>query len=185
MYISPISVDTIYPVKKECQSRQLAIFCSSKCPGGLIIDAVDFCRSLVASSVTVISGFHSPVEKQCLRILIRSKQPVIWCLARGKMSTIPAPFREALAAGRLQILAPFSAKIRRQTASTCARRNRIVADMADAVLIIHAAAGSKVEALSREALAAGKRLYAFDHPANADLITAGANPIRSLRDMRL
>jgi len=33
--------------------------------------------------VTVISGFHTPVEKECLRILLRGSQPVIICPARS------------------------------------------------------------------------------------------------------
>ena len=52
-----------------------------------------------------------------------------------------------------------------------------LADMADAVFVVHAAAGSKIDALSLELLAAGKPLYTFDNPANAALLAAGAKPI--------
>ncbi len=31
----------------------------------------------------VISGFHSPLEKECLSILLRGKPPIIVCLARS------------------------------------------------------------------------------------------------------
>ena len=56
-------------------------------------------------------------------------------------------------------------------------RNRFVADMAAAVVVTHAAPGSKIEALCRDLLAARKPLYTFDHPANTDLLQAGARPI--------
>ncbi|NLE58884.1 MAG: hypothetical protein GX616_11020 [Planctomycetes bacterium] len=155
----------------------MALLCSVKCPGKLILDAYDTCRRLRDTAVTVVSGFHSPMEQECLRILLRSRNKVIWCLARGKRSRIPPAFKEPVAAGRLQIIAPFPDKVRRLTAVTCAKRNRLVADMTDAVLVVHAAPGSKIEALSLKLLAAGKPLYTFDHPANAALIQAGARPI--------
>lgn len=162
----------------------LAILCSVKCPGKLILAAYDLAQSLREAGVTVVSGFHSPMEQECLRILLRSPNPVIWCLARGRFTRIPPDLRQAVASGRLNILAPFPENVRRQTAATCAKRNRIVAAMAAAVIVIHAAPGSKVEALSLELLAAGKPLYTFDHPANAALLKAGARPIAPSTDWK-
>ena len=121
----------------ETGDRKLALLCSVKCPGKLILDAYDTCRRLRDTAVTVVSGFHSPMEQECLRILLRSRNKVIWCLARGKRSRIPPAFKESVAAGRLQIIAPFPDKVRRLTAVTCAKRNRLVADMTDAVLVVH------------------------------------------------
>ena len=74
---------------------------------------------------------------------------------------------------------PFGRDPIKELAATCAKRNRIVADMADVVLVVHAAPGSKIETLSLELLAAGKPLYTFDQPANATLLTAGARPATS------
>ena len=59
------------------------LFCSLRCPGNAILGAYDTARKLRDEGVTVISGFHSPVEKECLRILLRGKQPIIICLARS------------------------------------------------------------------------------------------------------
>ena len=44
--------------------RKLALLCSVKCPGKLILDAYDFCRHLQADSSAVISGFHSPMTAE-------------------------------------------------------------------------------------------------------------------------
>ena len=160
-----------------------ALFCSVKCPGKLILDTYDFCHHLRAEGVPVISGFHSPMEQECLRILLRSPNHVIWCLARGMLSRIPAEpvdCRAAVTEGRLLLVSTFPDKVRRVTAKTAMIRNRLVADMAAAVVVAHAAPGSKMETLCRELLAAGKPLYTFDHPANATLMKIGANPIESL-----
>ncbi|MBU4198890.1 MAG: hypothetical protein KKE37_07015 [Verrucomicrobia bacterium] len=116
----------------ETGDRKLALFCSVKCPGKLILDAYDTCRRLRDTAITVVSGFHSPNSRECLRILLRSGNNVIWCLARSKLAHVPPAFKEPVAAGRLQIIVPFPDKVRRQTAVTCAKRNRLVADMAAA-----------------------------------------------------
>jgi hypothetical protein len=155
----------------------LALFCSTKCPGKLILDAYDACRHLRGTRLMILGGFHSPMEQECLRILLRGTAPLGWCLARGNLARVPPTYREAVRNGLLKIVAPFSDKITRPTAATCAKRNRMVADQADAILIIHAAPGSKVETLALSLLAAGRPVYTFDHPANAALLAAGARAV--------
>jgi predicted Rossmann fold nucleotide-binding protein DprA/Smf involved in DNA uptake len=159
---------------------KVALFCSVKCPGKLILDTYDLAKRFRDEGVTVISGFHSPMEEECLRILLRSPHPVIWCLARSLYRQIPsAPVdcRPAAAEGRLVMVTPFPDTVRHITAKTATIRNRLVADMASAVVVAHAAPGSKMETLCGELLAAGKPLYTFDHPANAALMRVGAKSI--------
>ena len=74
----------------------------------------------------------------------------------------------------------FPDTVRHITAKIATIRNRLVADMASAVVVAHAAPGSKMETLCRDLLAADKPLYTFDHPANATLIEAGAKRIDML-----
>jgi hypothetical protein len=166
---------------------KIALFCSAKCPGKLILDTYDLCHRFRAEGVTVISGFHSPMEEECLRILLRSPNPVIWCLARGMLKRIPTKpvdCRRAVADGRLVMVTPFPAAVRRITAETATTRNRLVADLASVIVVAHAARGSKIEALSLELLAAGKPVHTFDHPANAAIVLAGARPVSRLTDWR-
>ena len=164
---------------------KVSLLCSSKCPGKLILDTYDLCQRFRAEGITVISGFHSPMEEECLRILLRSPHPVIWCLARCLLKQIPSKpvdCRTAVSEGRLLIVSPFADGVRRVTAETAIIRNRYVAAAANAVVVPHAAPGSKVEDLSLDLLAAGKSLYTFDHPANAALIHAGATLITPSTD---
>lgn len=159
---------------------KVALFCSVKCPGKLILDTYDLAKRFRDEGVPVISGFHSPMEQECLRILLRSTHPVIWCLARGLYRQIPSEpvdCRPAVADGRLVMVTPFADTVRHITAKTATTRNRLVVEMASAVVVAHAAPGSKMEALCRDILAAGKPLYTFDHPANAALIQAGAEKL--------
>ena len=62
---------------------KVGLFCSVKCPGKLILETYDLCRRFRDEGIIVASGFHSPMEEECLRILLRSPHPVVWCLARG------------------------------------------------------------------------------------------------------
>ncbi|MFA5192403.1 MAG: hypothetical protein WC740_16985, partial [Verrucomicrobiia bacterium] len=47
-----------------------ALFCSARCPGHAILRTYDQAAKWRDEGRCVISGFHSPVEKECLRILL-------------------------------------------------------------------------------------------------------------------
>jgi hypothetical protein len=56
--------------------------CSVKCSGNAILQTLDLAQQLRDAGVPVIGGFHSPMERECLRILLRGSQPIIVCPAR-------------------------------------------------------------------------------------------------------
>jgi hypothetical protein len=159
------------------KNRKVALLCSSKCPGKLADETYDLVQKLRDAGVTVISGFHSPMEKECLKILLRSPHPVVWCLARGMVKAVPRELRRALKEDRLLIVSPFPASERRVTVETARTRNRVVAGLAEAVIVPHASPGSKMEALCREVLSSGKALHTFNDPANEALLRLGARAI--------
>ncbi len=156
-----------------------ALFCSTQCPGDLILKTYDLARSMRDAGMPVISGFHTPMEKECLRLLLRGSQPVVICPARSiENMRMPAEWRSALKQGRLLVLSPFPSHQRRPTAETAERRNDLVAELAHQVFITHAAPGSKTEALAREVAAAGKPLLTLDIPANKNLMDMGSQGVR-------
>ncbi len=155
----------------------LALFCSIRCPGSLTLRTYDLARHLRDARVTVIGGFHSPMERECLALLLRGTQPVIVCPARGlEGMRLPTAWREPLAAGRLLLLSPFDEQQRRATADLARTRNELVAAIADQIFVAHAEPGGKTEAFAREMLAWGKPLLTFDDPENHTLIRHGAQP---------
>ena len=156
----------------------IALFCSVRCPGDLILKTYDLARAMRDSGTPVIGGFQTPMEKECLRLLLRGSQPIVVCPARGiEKMRVPRDWRPALEEGRLLILSPFPPSRRRPTAETAAQRNDLVASLARRVFIAHAAAGGKTEALARKIADSGKPLLTFDSPANANLLALGARPI--------
>lgn len=64
------------------QKKTLALFCSVKCPGDLILKTYDLAQQLRECEETVTGGFHSPMERECGTILLRGNQPLIVCPAR-------------------------------------------------------------------------------------------------------
>ena len=142
---------------------KLGLFCSTRCPGDLILKAYDLAKKLRDDGVTVISGFHSPVEKECLRILLRGRQPIIICPGRSLANLrVPGEWKRPLESGRLLLLSPFGAKHRRVTANLARRRNEFVAAIADKLCFIHVSAGGELEALRDRVRQSGKALIEAD-----------------------
>lgn len=151
----------------------IAFFCSVKCPGEPIVQAYDFARAM-RDTVTVISGFQSPIEKDCLDILLCGSKPVIICPARSLHGMrLPTTWKTAMAQGRLLLLSPFAKGIRRPTVELSEKRNEFVANLADYVLFAYANPGGKTEALARKVVEWGKPVFAFDSKENANLISLG------------
>ena len=152
-----------------------ALFCSNRCPGDLILKTYDLARAMRDAGVPVIGGFQTPMERECLRLLLRGEQPIVVCPARGiDNMRIPRDWRPALDDGRLLVLSPFPATIRRPTAELASQRNDLVVDLAQRVFIAHAAPGSKTEAFAFKLANAGKPLLTLDSPANEKLVEIGA-----------
>ncbi len=130
---------------------KVALFCSARCPGSAILAAYDQAAHWRDTGRCVISGFHSPVEKECLRILLRGPQPIIICPARSLENLrLPSDWKAPLAGGRLLIISCFPASQRRATAELAARRNELVAALADEVWFAHIAPGGQMERLAAD-----------------------------------
>lgn len=155
----------------------LGLFCSIRCPGKVILAVYDLARALRDAGIPVIGGFHTPMEKECLDLLLRGEQPVVVCPARSiEHIRLPIPMKTAVTANRLLLLSPFTARHRRATAELADERNRLVAALASQLFVAYAAPGGKTERLCREAIAAAKTVLTVDCAANANLLDLGAQP---------
>jgi predicted Rossmann fold nucleotide-binding protein DprA/Smf involved in DNA uptake len=156
------------------QSKTLAVFSSAKCPGNIILKTYDLLRQLRERGITVISGFHSAIERECLNILLKGRQSVIICPARSiEGMRIKPEYRKPLEDGRLLILSPFSGKERRISSDKAVRRNYFVAALAIAIFIPYAAPGSKTKKFCQELLKWGKQVYTIDDAKNTHLMEEG------------
>ena len=135
-------------------NRKVALLCSARTPGDAILRAHDAARRMRDEGVTVISGFHSPIEKECLLILLRGKQPVIICPARAiEAMRIPTEYRTAFDAGRVLFLSPFTKAPKRVTKDSALRRNELVAALADEAYIPYLSSGGQTARIAEMLMA--------------------------------
>jgi predicted Rossmann fold nucleotide-binding protein DprA/Smf involved in DNA uptake len=130
--------------------RKIGLFCSVDCPDPTRREADRAMRKLRGREAAVVSGFHSPVEKECLRILLADHVPSVIGLARSlKHIRIPSGWRRPLEEGRLLLISPFDNLPRSPTRKSSRQRNELVAALSDEILILHAQPGGNIERLAR------------------------------------
>lgn len=135
---------------------------ASRCPGRAILAAYDQAAYWREQGRCVISGFHSAVEEECLRILLRGKQPIIICLARAMYSKIPPEWQKPLVENRLLILSAFPSE-KRVTADLAQRRNELVAALAEEVYFVHIVAQGHTAHLAKRVAEWDIRSVSCDH----------------------
>lgn len=160
--------------------RLLGFFCSTRCPGELILRTYDLARAWRDAGVTIIGGFHSPMEKECLSLLLHGTQPVVICPARNiERMRLPMAWQPALTEGRLLILSPFAGKQRRMTVDLARKRNEFVAALADEIFVAYASPGSRTEQFCRDLFRRGKSVLTVESSENSTLLSLGAVLLRS------
>lgn len=134
---APDELQFIGPISFLSQNLT-CFFCSIDTPGKAILKTYDTIGQLRDKGVTIISGFHSPMEKECLRILLRGNQPIIICPARSlSKMRITVECRDAFNSGRILFISPFIEKPHRATKESAMYRNGFVAALSSAAFIPH------------------------------------------------
>lgn len=124
-----------------------ALFCSARCPGNAVLRAYDQAAHWRDTSRCVISGFHSDIEAECLRILLRGTSPVILCPARTLPVRLPTDWHRPLAEGCMLLVSAFDNP--RPTTGIAARRNLLVAAFANEAWFAHITPGGQSEILAQ------------------------------------
>ncbi len=139
----------------EC--HKTAFLCSRNYPAGAVLRIYDWAKEMCDAGECVISGFHSPLERDVLDILLKGRQPIILAAARGLPKRYPAETKQAIEDGRLLVVSPFPDSTHRITADTARKRNAFMLSVAGRVVVGYAKEkGSLAEAL--RAVSAGKEV---------------------------
>jgi len=163
------------------RQRLLGLICSIQCPGSIVIKTLDAARALRDAGVAVMGGFHSPMEREFLDILLRGKQPVVLCAPKGLRGLrMGQAARRAIADGRLLAISVFDDSVRRTTAAQAVQRNNVVAALSEVVLVPYAAPGGKTRVTVHLARERHQAVFTFADENNAELIAAGAIPFAEL-----
>lgn len=160
------------------REEKTAFFCSSQCPGSVILKTFDVMTAWRDDGRIVAGGFHSPMEQECLGILLRGRQAIIWTPARSiHQMRLKPELRRAFEEGRILILSPFEAKEKRITAALARQRNDFLGAISDGIFVAHAATGSRTLELCRKLTSQKKPFITVDDPANQPLFDLGASRI--------
>jgi predicted Rossmann fold nucleotide-binding protein DprA/Smf involved in DNA uptake len=129
----------------------LGLIASRECPGHVLLETLDCVPEWVRAGRVIISGFHSPLEQQVLRSVLRRKGRVVKVLARGMTDYRPQPEEhEPLASGRMLVITACPSEARRTTRETALARNRLVLALADEIVVPYVATDSPLAALLNE-----------------------------------
>ena len=115
----------------------LAIFSSAKCPASLILKAHNFAKEIRDGEIGVISGFHSPAEREVLEVLLKGKCPIVVVLGRSlKNARLPVRWKTEIEKGRLLVISPSKDYQKYVTKEISLRCNNLAAKIAKRVLIV-------------------------------------------------
>ena len=117
---------------KDLLDRELvAFFASRKATPHNTQLALQWAESICQTDKVVISGFHSPLEKEILNYLLERKHPVIFALGRALYKKVPPHLQTAFDEGNLLFIS-FRGYTRHSWNSAL-QRNWGAADLADEI----------------------------------------------------
>jgi hypothetical protein len=124
----------------------LAVFSSAKCPASLILQAHDYAKEIRDGEMGVISGFHSPAEREVLEVLLKGKCPIVVVLGRRlKNARLPVKWKTEIEKGRLSVISPFKDYQKYVTREVSLQCNDLAARIAGRALIVHASEGGGLQ----------------------------------------
>lgn len=154
------------------KNETLGLLSSRKCPGSIILQFFDLIGKWRNEEITLISGFHSPLEQEALKSLRQSRTKFVFCPARSlEKMRIKKDLQDLVEQKRLLILSPFPKNETRQTAKLANQRNEFIAKIATRLLITHASENSQTQKLAESM----PEFWTLDNPANKNLLNLGGN----------
>ena len=139
------------------QTPMLGWMSSVKCPGPAVAQAYDYAQKIRAEGRTVIGGFHSPMEWECLRIFLCSRQRIVICPARNlRKMRLAGELQRGFGEGRILFLSPFAQGPDRASSDLADARNEMVAALAAEVFVAHVSCGGKMARLMERLASWGK-----------------------------
>lgn len=112
--------------------KKIGYFASSKIASLSVLPTLDWAAEVAQrEDVTIVSGFHSKMEREVLDFFLRGKCGIICVLARSIYKKIPEKYHEAYNAGRVLFIAPFKTSATMTSRHLCQQRNEYVASISD------------------------------------------------------
>ena len=128
----------------------LGLIASRECPGNVLLATLECVPQWVKAGRVIVSGFHSPLEQQVLRSLLRRNGHAVKVLARCFSTSgyrLAKEEQDAFTNGRLLIISAFGADTPRVTRVSAIKRNELVIALSTEVVTPFISKGSPLEEL--------------------------------------
>lgn len=127
--------------------KKTAYLCSGKYASRSVLASREWAGGAAQRGECIISGFQSELERNVLEILLRTKAPIIMVLARCIYPNCPNAFKEAVEEGRMLICSQFEDDNSAVTFERAYKRNKLVIEYADKIVIGHVSKGGMIDSL--------------------------------------
>lgn len=156
----------------------LAVFCSRTIPMNLFLPALDLLKEIKEKEITLISGWHSNVEKR----LLESRSPnslsnIIIFLAKGiENYKLPNYLIKDFKNNRI-LITSFWENVKRISKRNSEIRNNAIIQKADKILFLYIEKNGNLEKLFDLSIQTNKKVFLLDHPSNDNWFEKGALPL--------
>lgn len=185
---TPDSVDSYFerkPRKLWCvgdpdilKGRLIGIISARKIDADLALKTSELLKQLLGlEGVSFISGWHSPLEEEALRILLAEGACVIFCVPKSLDRFVPSlEITSRIGQSRALLLSHCSPRAKRISRDASLRRNQLVAGLGKGLLVLSAPEGSVSLKLAQKAISLGRPVFTPRHRLNDGLLSSGAMP---------
>jgi hypothetical protein len=140
-------------------------FASRQCPGAAVLAATGWALHQARERRAVVGGFHSPLERSVLRLLMEAGGSAVVVLARPVSgASLDSAWHGAIDAGRMAVVSR-TVRLQRLAEQAANDRNDIAARLAGRIIVGHASPGGTLARLCIRWMADG---LALRHIGDAD-----------------
>jgi predicted Rossmann fold nucleotide-binding protein DprA/Smf involved in DNA uptake len=158
--------------------RLFGIISARQIDSDLALKSADLLKPLGSlKEIAFIGGWHSPLEKEALKILLAEGASIVCCVSKSLGRFVPsAEVKHRVSQGEALLLTHCSPRAKRISREASMQRNELVMGLSTALLVLSAPAGSASLRLAQRALTKGKRILTPEHWVNSGLLAAGGLP---------
>ena len=114
------------------EKRKVGFLASRKISTLFILPTLDWAMKVSKQKdIAIVSGFHSKMERDVLKILLQGECGIIVVLARGMYRKLPKQYEEAMSQNRILIISYEKESVTRISEATAHKRNNYVREIAD------------------------------------------------------
>jgi predicted Rossmann fold nucleotide-binding protein DprA/Smf involved in DNA uptake len=126
------SFEIYFGNKDLLQKNKIGFLASRKISTLSVLPTYDWAVEVSKQNdVAVVSGFHSPMERDVLKILLQGECGIIIVLARGMYRKLPKQYEKAMEQNRLLIISNEKESVTRVSELSAHNRNKYVEELSD------------------------------------------------------